>query len=265
MSARPRSTAAISGFRTKSLNSYTFGTVLRPSFARGLSIAVDWNRIKIKGPIAQLSNADIASGCYDNPSFDLNNPDRGNAFCSLFRREASGQLVNDRSNPGIRRTFVNGGFIDFSGLTANVSYAGIPLDGLGLREASLTLDGSFYYLDKLCRSINAVTVDCAQGEIGNPRYSGQLNATFSKGPVSLFVGVNYQSGAKYDLTYTKETQDILKVGSLTTVDTAIAYALPDDWSIRLSVTNAFDTPPPFPLTTGDLLGRRFALRFTKNF
>jgi len=253
------------GLQNEVANSYTFGTVLRPSFARGLSIAVDWNRIKIKGPIAQLSNADIASGCYDNPSFDLNNPDRGNAFCSLFRREASGQLVNDRSNPGIRRTFVNGGFIDFSGLTANVSYAGTPLDGLGLREASLTLDGSFYYLDKLCRSINAVTVDCAQGEIGNPRYSGQLNATLSKGPVSLFVGVNYQSGAKYDLTYTKETQDILKVGSLTTVDTAIAYALPDDWSIRLSVTNAFDTPPPFPLTTGDLLGRRFALRFTKNF
>lgn len=246
-------------------DSYTFGAVLRPSFAPRLTLAVDWNRIKIKGPIAQLTNADIASGCYDNPTFDLNNPDQGNAFCELFTREASGQLVNDRSNPGIRRTFVNGGFIEFQGLTTTVSYAGIPLDGLGMGDASLSLDGSFYYLDKLCRSINAVTLDCAQGEIGNPRYSGQINATLSKGPTSLFVGVNYQSGVRYDLDFNEETQDVLKVGSLTTVDAALAYALPDDWSIRLSVTNLFDTPPPFPLTTGDLLGRRYALRFTKNF
>lgn len=251
--------------RNEVADSYTFGAVLRPSFAPRLTVAVDWNRIKIKGPIAQLSNADIASGCYDNPSFDLGNPDRGNAFCELFTRDATGQLVNDRSNPGIRRTFVNGGFIDFQGLTATASYAGIPLDGLGIGGGSLTLDGSFYYLDKLCRSINAVTLDCAQGEIGNPRYSGQVNATLSKGATSLFVGVNYQSGVRYDLNYTRETQDVLKVGSLTTVDAALAYALPDDWSIRLSVTNLFDTPPPFPLTTGNLLGRRYALRFTKNF
>ncbi|MBB5684752.1 TonB-dependent receptor domain-containing protein [Sphingobium boeckii] len=246
-------------------NAYTFGFVLRPSFMPRMTMAVDWNRIKIKGPIAQLTTADIASGCYDNPDFDLNNPDAGNQFCSLFSRDATGQLVNDRSNPGIRRTFVNGGSIDFRGLTANVNYAGLPLDGVGLADTTLSLDGSFFYLDRLCRSINAVTTTCAQGTITNPRYSGQLSATLAKGPFSLFTEVNYQSGGKYDLTFTNETQDILKVDSLITVNAAIGYGINDDWSMRFTVTNLFDTPPPFPLTTGDLLGRRFVVRVTKTF
>jgi outer membrane receptor protein involved in Fe transport len=246
-------------------DSYTYGVVLRPSMLPRLSVAVDWNRIKIKGPIAQLSNADIASGCYDNPDFNLSNPNAGNSFCTLFTRLPSGQLVNDRSNPGIRRTFVNGGYIDFQGLTANVSYTGLPLSGIGLGETSLSLDGSFYYLDRLCRSINGVTATCVQGTIGNSQYSGQLSATLANGPFSLFTEVNYESGAKYDLTFTKETQDILEVGSLLTVNAAIAYSLPKDWSMRFTVTNLFDTPPPFPLVTGDLLGRRYAVRFTKSF
>ena len=251
--------------RNEVADSYTYGAVLRPSFMNRLTMAVDWNRIKIKGPIAQLSNSDIASGCYDNPDFDVRNPDAGNSFCKLFTRLPSGQLVNDRSNPGIRRTFVNGGFISFQGLTANVNYSGLPLSGLGLGDTTLTLDGSFYYLDKLCQSINAITTTCTQGTIGNPRYSGQLSATLANGPLSIFTEVNYEAGQKFDLTFTRETQDILKVGSLTTVNFAIAYALPKDWSARLTVTNLFDTPPPFPLSTGDLLGRRFAVRFTKTF
>ncbi len=246
-------------------DSYTFGAVVRPSFLPRLTVAVDWNRIKIKGPIAQLSNRDIATGCYDNPNFDLSNPDQGNSFCSLFRRDATGQIVNDRSNPGIRRTFVNGGFIEFKGLTANINYAGIPLDGVGLGGASLTLDGSFFYLNRLCSSINAITVNCAQGETTNPKYSGQLSATLGKGPFSLFTEVNYQSSGKFDLNFTRETQDILKVGSLVTANAAIAYSIANDWSLRFTVTNLFDKAPPFPLSTGDLLGRRYAVRLTKSF
>ena len=251
--------------KNESSNSFTYGVVVRPSILPKLTMSVDWNRIKIKGPIAQLTNADIATGCYDNPNFDTANPDAGNSFCSLFRRDANGQIINDRANPGIRRTFVNGGFINFRGLTANLSYSSLPLDGIGLTDTTLSLDGSFYYLDRLCRSINGVTTTCFQGTTTNPRYSGQLGATLSRGRVSLFTELNYQSGGKFDLTNTPETVDILEVGRLITVNASIGYTLPEDWSVRFTVTNLFDTPPPFPLTSGDLLGRRFALRFTKDF
>jgi outer membrane receptor protein involved in Fe transport len=251
--------------KNESSDAYTFGLVLRPSFLPKLTAAVDWNRIKITGPIAQLSAADIASGCYDNPSFDASNPAAGNYFCTLFTRQADGQLVNDRTNPGVRSTFVNGSFINFKGLTANINYRDIELDSLGLKDTRLTLDGTFFYLDELCRSTNAVTTTCVQGTTTNPRYTGQVSATLTSGPFSVFGEVNYQSSTEYDLLFTNETRDILKLDSLTTANAAIAYTVKDDWAFRFTVTNLFDTDPPYPLTTGDLLGRRFTIRFTKSF
>lgn len=249
-------------------DAYTYGVVLSPGFLPKLSLAIDWNSIKVKGNIAQLTPADIAAGCYDNPDFDLSNPDAGNAFCTLFTRDRSparnGQIVSDPLNPGVRSGFVNGAFIDLKALTFTANYRDIALDGIGLDGARLTLSGNFYYLDKLCASNNAVTVTCLQGTITNPRYNAQLSATYSQGPLSLFLEANYQPPTLYDRTFTVEQRDILEVESLTTLNAAVAFTR-DDWTVRLLATNLFDTPPPFPLPTGDLLGRRYALRVTKAF
>lgn len=247
---------------------YTFGAVFSPRFFPKLSLAIDWNRIKVTGNISQLTSADIAEGCYDNPDFDLNNPDQGNAFCTLLRRDRSstrnGQISNDASNPGIRLTFVNGAYISFQGLTATMSVRDIELDAVGLKGTTLNLLGDFYYVDRLCTSNNAVTETCVQGTTENPRYTLRLSGILTHGPFSLFGEVNHRPSTKFNLNFTPESQDILKVSGLTTFNTAIALQK-EDWSMRLSVTNLFDKAPPFPLTTGDQLGRRFTFQVSKSF
>lgn len=59
--------------------SLTIGAILQPRFIPGLSLSVDYYRIKVNGVIVSLSAQTIANSCYDQPT--LNNP-----FCPIFTR-----------------------------------------------------------------------------------------------------------------------------------------------------------------------------------
>ncbi len=63
--------------------SLTIGMVAQPRFIPGLSLAVDYYDITVKGVIVALNAQTIANSCYDQPT--LNNP-----FCGLFSRVRSG-------------------------------------------------------------------------------------------------------------------------------------------------------------------------------
>ncbi|MGH8597022.1 MAG: TonB-dependent receptor domain-containing protein, partial [Gammaproteobacteria bacterium] len=182
-------------------SSYTFGVVLQPRFLPRFRLAVDWNRIKITGNIVSLTSANIAEGCYDNPDFDAANVDDANQFCSLFDRVRggpnNGQLVSDAANPGLRRVFVNGAYIDFRGLTTEAEY-NFPLDALGMSGAQIDLSGTLFYLDRLTTSNNGVTTNPLAGQLGNPRYSGQFNIGLSTGPFGLDFQTNYQSKQNFN-------------------------------------------------------------------
>ncbi|UZK65433.1 TonB-dependent receptor domain-containing protein [Sphingomonas sp. M1-B02] len=248
-------------------NAYTFGIVFNPSFMPKLSLAVDWNRIKVVGNIVALSPTAIAQGCYDNPDFDIANPDAGNSFCTMFTRdrggERNGQIVSSSTNPGVRSSYVNGGYILLKALTATMSLRDLDL---GMDGTKLSLNSNFYYVDQLCQSDNLVTVICTQGTTNSPRWTGQFGAVLSNGPFSLFGEVNYRPGTKYDLNFTNETRDILSIGSMTTTNAAIAYDDRDNgFTMRLSVNNALNAIPPYPSTVGDMLGRRFLLSVGKSY
>ena len=60
-------------------NAYTIGAVFEPTFARGLSLSVDYFNITVNNVIVSLAAQTIVNNCYDAPT--LNNP-----FCSLFSR-----------------------------------------------------------------------------------------------------------------------------------------------------------------------------------
>lgn len=248
-------------------NSYTFGVVLQPAFIPRFRLAVDWNRVKVRGNIASLTPANIAEGCYDNPNFDTANPDAGNAFCTLFTRVRgganNGQLVNDPANPGLRAVFVNGAYIQFKGLTAEVDY-NFTLESLGMEDITIDLGGSLFYLDDLQSSNNGVTINPDDGELFNPRYTAQLNLGFTKGNFGLDLQGNYQSGVEFNRTNTVETQDILKLGEYWLFNLSTSYKLRENSFFRFSVSNLFDVDAPFPIAGGglgayDYLGRRYTV------
>jgi len=272
-SAVPGRTGGNPNLQNEVADSYTFGVVLRPRFIPRFQAAVDWNRIKVTGNIASLTAANIAEGCYDNPDFDLSNPDAGNSFCTQFTRvhssdpNVNGQIASDPSNPGIRTGFVNGDFIEFKGLTAQVDYM-LPLEGIGV-NGRLNFGGSFFYLDTLRSSNNGVTIDPMAGEIGTPEYSGQANVAFSSdGGFGLTLQANYTGKAKYDILFNADSRDILELDDQWLFNLGLSQRILDKATFRLTVTNLFDTPPPFPydaVSAYDLLGRRFSVSLNYKF
>ncbi|TRW14675.1 TonB-dependent receptor domain-containing protein [Glacieibacterium frigidum] len=253
--------------------SYTFGFVLQPSFIPRFRAAVDWNRIKVIGNIASLTNANIAEGCYDNPDFNTADVDNANAFCSLIARDRggarNGQLSIDPARPGFRTNFVNGAFFEFKGLTAEVAY-NFPLDFVGLSDSQIDLNGSVFYTKTLRSSNNNVTINPDQGEIGNPKYVGQLNIGYTQGPVGIDFQTNYQSKAKFNNLNTVESQDILSVREYWTFNLGASVEVLEQSILRFNISNLTDKDPPYPLGTAglgvyDYLGRRFTVSFEHKF
>jgi outer membrane receptor protein involved in Fe transport len=271
----PITSGGNTGLENEQGRSYTFGVVLRPSFIPRFRAAVDWNRIRITGNIASLTNANIAEGCYDNPDFDTSDVDNANAFCSLITRDRStdpqrnGQLSIDPTRPGLRTNFVNGAYIDFRGLTAEVLY-NFPLSGLGLGDGRVDLSGNFFYLNRLRSSNNGVTVTDNKGVLGNPKYQAQANVGFTFNPVGIDLQANYQSSQKFNNTNTVESFDILKVSDYWLFNLSTSLAVTDTSIFRFTVSNLFDRNPPFPLTANgfgvyDYLGRRFTVSLQHKF
>jgi outer membrane receptor protein involved in Fe transport len=267
----PQVTGGDPNLANEEARSYTFGVVLQPRFLPRFRAAIDWNRILITGNIASLTPADIASGCYDNPDFDTADVDNANSFCSRFTRirggPNNGQLVNDAAAPGVRSGYVNGAFIRFEGLTAEAGY-NFPLDGLGIAGGRLDVNGSFFYLHTLEQSNNAVNVDPIAGEIGAPRYAGQINVGYSQGAVGLDLSANYTGKAEFNQLNTVETQDILEIDDQWLFNLGISVQFRRDSFFRIAVTNLFDTQPPFPINgqgTYDTLLRRYAVSVDLRF
>ncbi len=272
-SAVPGRTGGNPDLQNEVAKSYTFGVVVRPRFAPRFQAAIDWNKIRVEGNIASLTAANIAEGCYDNPNFDLSNPDAGNAFCTQFTRVRSnnantnGQIVSDPANPGIRTGFVNGDFIEFKGLSAQADYT-LPLGGIGI-GGTMNLSGSFFYLDTLKSSNNGVTVDPQAGEIGTPKYSGQFNIAFlSDGGFGFNLQGNYTGKAKYDMLFNADSRDILELDDQWLFNLGLSQRIAGKATMRFTVTNLFDTPPPFPydaVAAYDLLGRRYTVSLNYKF
>jgi outer membrane receptor protein involved in Fe transport len=254
---------------------YTFGIVFEPRFIPRFRATVDWNRIRITGNIASLTPTNIAEGCYDNPNFNTSDVDNANSFCSLIRRDRSsdasrnGQLSLENTRPAILGSFVNGAFIEMKGLTADAEYS-IPLDGLGITNSVLNLNGNMYYQHEFKQSNNGVTIVDLDKTLGYPKFQVQGNVAIAVGDFAANFQANYQSAQQFDRTFNAETRDILGVGKYWLFNLSLAANIAEKSQMRFTVSNLLDRDPPFPLTTNglgiyDYLGRRFAVSFDHRF
>lgn len=80
-------TARFSGFTggnpdldVETADTFTFGVVLEPRFAPGLSVTVDWYDIEIEDGIDSIGVQQLVNACYDAASFP-------NQFCEQFTRD----------------------------------------------------------------------------------------------------------------------------------------------------------------------------------
>lgn len=246
--------------------SETIGVVLQPGFIPGFRMAVDYYKIEIDNAIANLNAAAIATGCFDNPSFDASDVNNANSFCQRIVRRADGQIET------IRTGFVNGGFLDFTGQSLDMQYSRNLADfDVGL-AGTLDLNAALFRLRQLESSTNNVTIGDSLNTLGNPKRAYQYGAQYSLDDFTVGVQANYQSGQELvlDRFVTGDSQDITRVESYWSYNANFGYRFTDDVQLRLAVTNVTDKAPPFPLAGGaigvyDLLGRRYSLTLDWKF
>ncbi|MCB2074818.1 MAG: TonB-dependent receptor [Novosphingobium sp.] len=261
------------GLRNEKADSVTFGAVLRPRFLPGLTLSADWLDIRITDPIASLTVEEIAQGCFDNPAFDTSDPANGNPFCSLIRRDATGQVVSDPQDPAVTTGYVNGKRIRMSGLQASLAYR-TGLDRLGM-AGSLELGGDLFHLRRRLIDITGVAPARSDGLVGDPAWQGQLRLRYANAQWGLRAHVNY-TGKQLLARDNRgpspnDTREIDHFSAFATVDASLFVNTGEDMRLTLAVTNLFNRVGQeyygyiVPLSINDALGRRFAISLSKRW
>lgn len=244
--------------------SETIGIVVQPSFVPGLRMAIDYYKIEIDNVIANLAAADIATGCFDNTSFDATDVNNANSFCQRIIRSADGQITT------VRTGFVNGGFLDFRGQSLDLQYTrDLTEFDIGLK-GRLDLSANLFRLRNLENSNNNVVTTFNVNTQGNPKRQYQYGVQYTLDDFSVGAQANYQSGVELvlDQFRTGDSQDLTRLESQWTYNANFTYAITDDILVNLAVTNLTDEEPPFPvggLAVYDTLGRRYSLTLDWRF
>ena len=225
------------------------------------SFAVDYINIKVKDQVTQLGAANILAACYTSDSF----PD--DPLCDLFTRDTEG------SNPSYDIITVNDPFLNIDtqhnvGLDFTTRFRQ-DLGNLG----TLSILGQMTYQLKDKFTLFQGTEQDFNGEVGDPKWVGDLNITWNKAPFTLTYGLQVISA-------TKDFEDLEEVGgSALTENNCLAtnaafalrggpycpiYKLPrvayhslsgeiqanKDFSFLFGVSNLFDKKPPLVSTVG---------------
>jgi outer membrane receptor protein involved in Fe transport len=168
--------------------SLTLGAVVQPRMIPGLSLSVDYYKIKVEDVIVSLAAQTIANSCYDQPT--LNNP-----FCASFTRfqgpgtgplgEAPGQILgNSLTSAG-----VNFAKRERRGIDVNFAYR-------TQIASNVRLDTNLIYTHVLKNSNyeNPALPDFENrvlGELGSPKNEFRLDTDLAVGRVTFGYRLQY--------------------------------------------------------------------------
>lgn len=249
-------------------DSFTIGMVAQPRILPGLSLSVDYYRIKISDAIASLAAQTILNLCYDSPS-GINNQ-----YCALIFRNPNGTFAGQTSvnhagapvalptsGPSFIAQPFNFARTESSGIDVDLSYR-TRLGGnarLELRAlASYVIERNNY------TNINDPGFSNRQkSELGDPAWQGQFTANLHLG--AWDIGYRLRYVGRQVLAGEYEVQNSHQGRAPTDPD-----AFPRIWypavfyhSMRVGVNvgerlnvyagvdNMFDRLPPYGIVTGD--------------
>ena len=218
-------------------DTYTFGVVLQPRFADGLTISVDYWDIEIADAIAAVGGQDIVDNCYDTGGFP-------NGFCGLFTRNRDTTSPQFLGLNFIRQTQVNFGALESNGVDFSANY---EFDALGATWAG-GLSGTWVdELNEFFDPGDPTAVDPELGEIQRPELAARLNLDFSY--AGLFV--------RWQTTYQDE-QALVSIEDIGTVydgravedevifhDLSLSYDFTEELQVYGGIQNVTDEQPFF--------------------
>ncbi len=258
--------------RNESADSWNAGLVWTPDFAKGLTVAVDYNEIKLKGQILALSSVGVLTACYDDPNFNTADPANGNAYCSLVNRRPGPYDAQNNPTAGqfdpFRLAYINGEFTNFNAWTSELAYR---LDTAGAGTFDFSLNGIVRTRHEV-KNTPVDVIDNLVGELSYPKRQFRVAAAWTKGSLGLHAGMRYTSSVMLDDTETVESRDFLHVPSYRLFNAGVSYRLGDFGVVRFNVDNLTDQQPEGTAMAAtnavgdyDVLGRRYMLSYEMKF
>lgn len=162
----------------------TVGLIYSPSFAPGLSLSIDYYRIKIAGAIAAVGAPQALTFCFQGQT----------EYCQFIRRDASGVITQIDSVP------VNIARQVLQGWDYEIDYR----RPIGAGTLSLRALASF--VPVLTQTNNGVVTKFA-GQVsdlnpGQPKWKANLLATYDQGPLAVSLNVRYVGKADLQNVWT---------------------------------------------------------------
>ncbi|GHH14768.1 TonB-dependent receptor [Sphingomonas glacialis] len=258
-------------------DSYTYGVVLKPRFVPGLTISVDYYKIRVNNVITAPSAQGIVNSCYDSPTTN-------NQFCALFKRDnASGAVTG---NPfriiegSLQQTVLNYAKLAVSGIDVDVAYSH--------KFGDVTLGAHAVYTHATQK--NSYTdptqpgfADTTLGELGAPRDAANLTLTSDFGPVFASYEIRYLSKQSVGAIENHETfqgREPQNLDDFTTpfypdvvyMNARLGFNVKGGSNFYFGVDNLTNQAPPLGSTgigagSGifEPIGRRFYAGFTAKF
>jgi outer membrane receptor protein involved in Fe transport len=223
------------GLSEETATTWTAGVVLRPEFASGLSVSLDWYDIEIEDAINTPEAEEVAQLCVDNPSLD-------NPYCGGIVRDAdTGFITGFTVRPDNVASFHT------AGLDVAIHYQ-FETERLG--GFRFQLAGG--YLDKLeFISVPGAEVDNDLEEQYFPKFSATLDASWTHGPLTVAYGINWFG--KTD-RFTREVlagdpdysdPRYFQVKQKWEHEINVAYDVTDQLNLYAGINNLFDEKPAF--------------------
>jgi outer membrane receptor protein involved in Fe transport len=253
-------------------NSWTAGVVLRPHWVPHFQLAVDWINISLENAITALSLTNVMDACYDAPGSSF-----PNQFCSLFTRNAQGQ-VSSYSTP-----LENIQGSTFAGLQVQSTYF-MDVNDLPLihkisffkgdkDRGHLSFNWGGFFTETQANTILGISTPTV-GNIGDPVWKMNGSVTWAYQKWSVFLQGDYVGPGFQNVTLQRSAEQLEHTGAYWEWNTAISYDITQNLKATLTVDNLFNQNPPpnsyllggqAALATYDYLGQRFYVTLRAKF
>ncbi len=247
-------TGGNAGLKNEISDTTTYGVVLQPGFAPGLTIVVDRIEVDLTNGLSQFTPQNFEETCFDAKP-------QPTAVCSTFARDpATGYIT------AANQTTYNAGQVRFRGETYNVTYA-FPLSRFfgdhDYGDMELNLEATHTAL--LETSVTGFDRSRTDGTITNPDWVTRFDAHYRHGPFRATYELFYLPEVKQTYTATIESTPTPMIASNTRHSVSAQYDF-GKYTVRAGIINLTDEEPSYPTRSyGDILGRQYYVGLRARF
>ena len=256
---------------------YSFGTVLQPSFVPGLTLTVDYYNIVVNTAVTAATPADILADCFGTNPAAITAAQAASVACTSIRRSpTNGRLSGPPAIVfGLPQPLTNRGRLATDGIDFALNYKG----DLGFADLSLSFVGNYTmssefrasptsynrdcvgYFSANCGSIQPkyqwnqrttlsfdnIDVSLLWRHIASVKYEGAADDFAARGFTAvsrvLFNGTVTNGGAaRSPLAGTRVNMN--QISAYNYFDLATRFGLSDNLDLTFTVTNLLDKSPP---------------------